>query len=120
MGSMGSIFAEGVGGTGGIRRRTGGGGGGYDREDGEGGMQRPKLEMNIKYDKEEEEARLKELLRDDFIDDLTTGGYVPVQLPMVDTGKIFKEEIKEEKKIKADPDSIKPSNLVTRSTELDS
>ena len=53
-------------------------------------MQRPKLEMNIKYDKDEEEARLKELLRDDFIDDLTTGGYVPVQLPMVDTGtKIF-------------------------------
>ena len=89
--SMGSIFAEGVGGTGGIRRRTGGGGGGsYDREEGEGGMQRPKLEMNIKYDKDEEEARLKELLRDDFIDDLTTGGYVPVQLPMVDTGtKIF-------------------------------
>ena len=84
--TMGSIFAEGgFGGTGGIRRR-GGGGGSYDREEGEGGMQKPKLDMNIKYDKEEEEARLKELLRDDFIDDLTSGGYVPVQLPMVDTG----------------------------------
>jgi len=123
--SMGSIFAEGVGGTGGIRRRTGGGGG-YDREDGEGGMQRPKLEMNIKYDKEEEEARLKELLRDDFIDDLTTGGYVPVQLPMVDTGKIFKEEVKKEIKMEARVkddeagDNIKPSNLTSRPTELDS
>merc|ERR1711915_95475 len=118
--SMDSIFAEGVGGTGGIRRRWGGSGNSERDDSGSGAIQKPKLEMNIKYDKEEEEARLKELLRDDFIDDLTTGGCVPVQLPMVDTGKIFKEEIKEEKKIKADPDSIPPSNLVTRSTELDS
>jgi hypothetical protein len=42
------------------------------REQGKGGIQRPKLEMNIKYD--------KELLRDDLIDDLISGGYVPVQL----------------------------------------
>ena len=84
--SMDSIFAEGVGGTGGIRRRWGGSGNSERDDSGSGAIQKPKLEMNIKYDKEEEEARLKELLRDDFIDDLTTGGYVPVQLPMVDTG----------------------------------
>ena len=36
----------------------------YDREEGEGGLQRPKLEMNIKYNKDEEKARLKELLRE--------------------------------------------------------
>ena len=28
-------------------------------------------------------------MRDDFIDNLTSGSHVPVQLPMVDTGKIF-------------------------------
>ena len=30
----------------------------------EGGLQRPKLELNIKYDKDEEKARLKKLLRE--------------------------------------------------------
>jgi len=119
--TMGSIFAEGVGGTGGIRRRWGGSSGSSEKGESEGGMQKPKLEMNIKYDKEAEEARLKELLRDDFIDDLTCGGYVPVQLPMVDTGKIFKDEVKSEKKIKIeDSEDIKPSNLISKSKELDS
>ena len=41
---MGSIFVEGMG-------RRGGGGGSYDREQGAGGMLRPKIEMNIKYDR---------------------------------------------------------------------
>ena len=38
-------------------------------------------------DQKEEASRLAELLRDDFIDDLTSGEFMPVQLPMVDTGE---------------------------------
>ena len=38
-------------------------------------------------DPKEEASRLAELLRDDFIDDLTSGEFMPVQLPMVDTGE---------------------------------
>ena len=38
-------------------------------------------------DPNEEASRLAELLRDDFIDDLTSGEFMPVQLPMVDTGE---------------------------------
>ena len=49
---------------------------------------RPKLEISGDFNKAEEEARLRALLRDDFIDDLSSGGFVPVQLPMVDTGEI--------------------------------
>ena len=44
------------------------------------------MEAVEKMDPDEEAARLAELLRDDFIDDLTSGGFMPVQLPMVDTG----------------------------------
>ena len=55
-------------------------------------IERPKIDFNIKYDKVAEEKKLKALLRDDFIDDLKTGHLVPVQLPMTDTGKVFKEE----------------------------
>ena len=40
-----------------------------------------------KIDPNEEASRLAELLRDDFIDDLTSGEFMPVQLPMVDTGE---------------------------------
>jgi len=120
--TMGSIFAEGVGGNSnqGIRRRSGISS--FSREHRDGahgdGLVKPKLELDSKYTKEEEEARLKELLRDDFIDDLSSGGFVPVQLPMVDTGKIFKEEIKVE--IDESEDNIKPSNLRRQPAELDS
>ena len=55
-------------------------------------IERPKIDFNIQYDKVAEEKKLKALLRDDFIDDLKTGHLVPVQLPMADTGKVFKEE----------------------------
>jgi len=118
--TMGSIFAEGVGGSAssGIRRRTGLGGGYTRDEKRENTGSVPRLELDSKYSREEEEARLKELLRDDFIDDLTSGGFVPVQLPMVDTGKIFKEEVKVE--IEDPEDDIKPSNLHRKPTELDS
>lgn len=85
------IFFPGVGGDGGIRRRGGGGGGGYrEASEESGGMARPKLELNIKVDREAEEERLRSLLRDDFIDDLKEGSFVPVQLPMIETGQIDK------------------------------
>ena len=44
------------------------------------------METVEKMDPEEEKARLDLLLRDDFIDDLTSGGFMPVQLPMIETG----------------------------------
>ena len=47
------------------------------------------MEAVEKMDPDEEAARLAELLRDDFIDDLTSGGFMPVQLPMVDTGTVL-------------------------------
>ena len=63
----------------------------------------------IKIDKDEEERRMKMLLRDDFIDDDITseGVYVPVQLPMIDTGKLFKEEMEKEEKEKQDDGEVK-------------
>lgn len=89
-----------MGADGAIRRRFGGGGaGGGDGGGGGGGIERPKINLKSldqKFDRAAEEERLKELLRDDFIDDLTTGSLVPVQLPMIDTGKVFKEEVKKE------------------------
>ena len=51
------------------------------------------MEAVEKMDPDEEAARLAELLRDDFIDDLTSGGFMPVQLPMVDTGTDHNEEM---------------------------
>ena len=80
-----SVFAEGMGAGGLVKRRQGGGGGDYSDDGGaEGGHM-----WGRGYDKEEEERKLKALMRDDFIDNLTSGSHVPVQLPMVDTGKIF-------------------------------
>ena len=97
--TIGSVFSDGMGADGAIRRRFGGGGGGGDGGGGGGGIERPKINLKSldqKFDRAAEEERLKELLRDDFIDDLTTGSLVPVQLPMIDTGKVFKEEVKKE------------------------
>ena len=104
--TMGSIFSEGIGDDKAVIRRSKYGGGASRSNDGESSsnMHKPKLNMNVKVDKEAEANRLKELLRDDFIDDLTQGPLVPVQLPMIDTGTAFKEEdikdlnIKEETK----------------------
>lgn len=47
---------------------------------------RTKMEAVEKLDPDEEKARMDLLMRDDFIDDLTSGGFMPVQLPMVETG----------------------------------
>ena len=96
----GSVFSEGISGEG-IRRKVGGGfgGAGSGRESNEP-LRRPILSKESKGapDKEAEERRLKALLRDDFIPDLMSEGkYVPVQLPMIDTGKLFLAEEKEKK-----------------------
>ena len=93
--TMNAVFSEGIGEDRGIIRRPRYGGGGSSRSGDSGSgvnMQRPKLNINTNIDKEAEAERLKELLRDDFIDDLTQGPLVPVQLPMIDTGTAFKEE----------------------------
>ena len=50
---------------------------------------RTKMEAVEKLDPDEEKARMDLLMRDDFIDDLTSGGFMPVQLPMVDTGAVL-------------------------------
>ena len=81
------MFADGVGSEGEAKK-------GWARESKT--IERPKIDFNVKYDKAAEEKKLKALLRDDFIDDLKTGHLVPVQLPMTDTGKVFKEEASEE------------------------
>ena len=86
------MFADGVGSEGEAKK-------GWARKDSEReskAIERPKIDFNVKYDKAAEEKKLKALLRDDFIDDLKTGHLVPVQLPMTDTGKVFKEEASEE------------------------
>ena len=90
---MDAVFGEGIS-SDGIRRKKYGGGGDGGR-DSANSLERPKLNLNLKVDKEAEAERLKALLKDDFVDDLSTGPLVPVQLPMVDTGTLFKKEKEE-------------------------
>lgn len=47
-------------------------------------MEKPKLNLNKKVDREEEEKKLKQILRDDFLDDDGDDAdleYAPVKLP---------------------------------------
>lgn len=104
----GAVFSEGVGSDSNVKKSWGSRSSSSDR-DSKKAMERPKMNLNAVYDKVEEEKKLKELLRDDFIDDLKTGHLVPVQLPMISTGKVF-----EDVKVKADPD--KPDEI-TRSVK---
>lgn len=104
----GAVFSEGVGSDSGVKKSWGSRSSSSDR-DSKKAMERPKMNLNAVYDKVEEEKKLKELLRDDFIDDLKTGHLVPVQLPMISTGKVF-----EDVKVKADPDK---SDEITRSVK---
>ena len=93
--TMGAIFSEGFGEGKAVIRRSKYASIGSCREsssDRVSSMQKPKHGLNSAIDKDAEAERLKELLRDDFIDDLTQGPLVPVQLPMIDTGTAFKEE----------------------------
>ncbi|XP_071521656.1 uncharacterized protein Polr3D isoform X2 [Panulirus ornatus] len=105
--TTGSLFGEGIAAT--PQRRGvmggyagGGGGGGSAGKSGEAGfIHKPVLNLDMinNIDKEHEDQKLKEILRDDFIDDLddimgqdSNGDLFPVQLPMVDAGRVFKEE----------------------------
>ncbi|KAK4309565.1 hypothetical protein Pmani_018827 [Petrolisthes manimaculis] len=107
--TTGSLFGEGIAGT--TQRRGlmkgaggfGGGGGGGGGKSGDAGfIHKPVLNLESvnNIDKEHEDQKLKEILRDNFIDDSDDGlsrfgdddDLLPVQLPMVDTGRGFKEE----------------------------
>ena len=83
--TTGSVFAEGMGsGAAAVKRRAGlgsGGGGGGGRDEGGGAV-------GVAACSRDEEARLQEMMRDDFIDDLKSGDCVPTQLPMIDTGQL--------------------------------
>nr|XP_053655542.1 DNA-directed RNA polymerase III subunit RPC4-like isoform X2 [Cherax quadricarinatus] len=79
----------------------GGGGGGAGKACEAAFIHKPVLNLDTvnNIDKEHEDQKLKEILRDDFIDDPddvigrdSNGDLFPVQLPMVDTGRVFKEE----------------------------
>jgi len=112
-----SIFSEGVGGDP-LRRRVGGVS--YGNDGGGGGPEasaliKPKLELDKPCDRDEEDRKLKLILSDDFIDDLRHGNFLPIQLPMIDSGKIFKSDVKNE-----ETDEIKPRFLNKKVSELDS
>lgn len=112
-----SIFSEGVGGDS-LRRRVGGVS--YGNDGGGGGPEasaliKPKLELDKPCDRDEEDRKLKLILSDDFIDDLRHGSFLPIQLPMIDSGKIFKSDVKNE-----ETDEIKPRFLNKKVSELDS
>ena len=91
------LFSEGLGSEQDGKKKTWGRAPSGDQRDSKI-MERPKMNLNAKYDKVEEEKKLKDLLRDDFIDDLKTGHLVPIQLPMINTGKVFKDESKNDSK----------------------
>ncbi|XP_034186141.1 RNA polymerase III subunit C53 [Osmia lignaria lignaria] len=81
------------------RHSSGGGGGGGSRDTGKSSqmsLEKPKLDLNRKIDKADEEEKLKLLLRDDFIDDGEPLNLEnsPVILPMVKEAKLYKEEVK--------------------------
>lgn len=114
-----SIFSEGIGGDLAARRRAGGG---YRDDSADtSNLVRPKLELGTVCDRAEEERKLKLILNDEFIDDLKQGNFLPIQLPMIETGSIFKNEVKSEiKDTDPDEDEIKPKKLNTKVSELDS
>lgn len=93
--TSGTVFADGIGNDSGKRKSGWGssreGGGDYEAPS---ALERPKIDLNASFNKVEEEEKLRKLLRDDFIDDLKTGHLVPVQLPMINTGKVFENEAK--------------------------
>jgi len=111
----GSIFSEGIGGDALIRRRSAGYG--SRDESANSGLVKPKLTLNSTCDREAEELKLKSILRDDFIDDLKEGSFVPVQLPMIDTGNLFKSEMKQ---LETGEDDIKPRLLNLKKSGFDS
>ncbi|TRY64009.1 hypothetical protein TCAL_00786 [Tigriopus californicus] len=119
--TMGSVFSDGIS-VEGIKRRSGGFGGQISEGE-RSQMARPVLPARgsgSQYDKEAEEKRLKALLQDDFIADLSCEGlYVPVQLPMIDTGKVFKADVKAEPDL-GDEDEIQARPGPRKNRILDS
>ncbi|XP_043495581.1 uncharacterized protein LOC122519870 [Polistes fuscatus] len=84
-----------------IGRRARGEGGGRYSSDRKPTIEKPKLNLNRVINKEEEEQKLKALLRDDFIDDgVDDAGLdtynAPISLPVIKKSDCFKMEPKTE------------------------
>ncbi len=93
--TTGAIFSDGLAGDGGQRRRAAATSSTRAALSSKSESARPRrgdLAAFVKSDKDEEERRRKALLQDDFISDQEEGLFVPVQLPMINTGKVFKEK----------------------------
>ncbi|KAJ9578867.1 hypothetical protein L9F63_004926 [Diploptera punctata] len=98
---LGGVFSEGVAGKTKVssgRGGGGGGGGGGDKDPSNSFIAKPKLNLqhDKKIDKDEEDMKLKELLRDNFVDDPgmePDQKYAPIKLPMLSIAKI-KSEVK--------------------------
>lgn len=114
------LFSEGVGSEQDVKKKSWGRAPSGSSERDSKIMERPKMNLNAKYDKVEEEKKLKNLLRDDFIDDLKTGHLVPIQLPMINTGKVFKEESKDSKSDNNTDDILRRTGKKKKNTILDS
>ncbi|XP_043257373.1 DNA-directed RNA polymerase III subunit RPC4 isoform X2 [Colletes gigas] len=91
------IWSSGASNTQIIKRGSGGGGTRDSERSTQSALERPKLELNRNINKAEEEEKLKQLLRDDFIDDGEPLDYEngPIMLPMFKEAKVHKEEVKE-------------------------
>lgn len=79
-----------------LKRHSGGGGSRDSDRTPQSSLEKPKLDLNRKIDKADEEEKVKLLLRDDFIDDDEPLNLenAPVVLPMVKEAKVCKEETK--------------------------
>jgi len=102
--TSGSVFQDGVGGPGSQtgRRRATASSTPSPRVCGNEPATRPRAARtgDIKEEAEDVERRRKGLLQggEGFLADLEEGLFVPVQLPMIDTGKVFKEQKEEPEK----------------------
>ncbi|XP_042871302.1 DNA-directed RNA polymerase III subunit RPC4-like isoform X2 [Penaeus japonicus] len=135
--TTGSLFGEGIAAT--PQRRAGGGygfgwgggggGGGTGKAGDAGFLHKPVLNLDSinNIDKDHEDQKLKDLLRDNFIDDPnelserdSDEDLFPVQLPMVDTGRGFKEEdLDQDVKVKKPEPVITPDGTEVKSEPAD-
>lgn len=85
------VFSQGATDTQSGRRSKGQGGDRYSDSDRKVFIEKPKLNLDRDIDKDEEERKLKALLKDDFIDDNTEpdAENAPVILPMILEGMIL-------------------------------
>ncbi|XP_033220536.1 uncharacterized protein LOC117175096 [Belonocnema kinseyi] len=114
------VFSEGLSEVGGSRSRNYVG---YrdsnDRSTPKEALQRTKLNAGHHVDKEEEEQKLKILLRDDFVEEDNNVDYenCPIVLPMIKEGKLFKVEpdvkIESEVKIKVEQEEEEEGKVKT-------